>query len=447
MRDPLMHILIFIGTLLVSLSSNQAQTGFPGKLMVVSATLQDGRSTMVTQSAPESEGFSSERLARIGSVMRTEIDKGTVPGAVTLVARNGNIVHFEAYGHLDPGKTRPMPINALFRMFSMTKPIVSVAAMMLIEQGKLKLSDPITNWIPELKKMQVLEDKRDDENNVISERVPANRPISVHDLLRHTSGFTYTSSAPFPEIRDAYSRADIESVDTEVSPDEFVRRLGRIPLAWQPGTRWEYSISIDVLGVLLERLAGRRLDVLLDEMIFEPLQMKDTSFQVRTGQAGRLADAFDSDPLKAHYWKLARIKNDPGRRYRLGGAGAVSTAEDYFRFAQMLVNGGELDGVRLLSRKTVEFMLSDHIQDLAGSTIATTGPGYGFGLGFGVRLQDGLAVVPGSVGDAMWAGIGGTSFTIDPKEKIVGVFMAQAPTPRLHTRFLFKNLLYAALVR
>lgn len=414
---------------------------------VSSAVFLTGAPVRLAQAESESEGFSSERLARISAVMRAEIDKGTMPGAVTLIARNGKIVHFEAHGYLDPGKTRPMTRDAVFRAFSMTKPFVSVAAMMLVEQGRMRLSDPISAWMPELKDMKVLVEKKDLAGNVTREQVPAERPISVQDLLRHTSGFSYADNAPFPEIKDAYRKVDIESRETDVSPDEMVKRIAAIPLAWQPGTRWHYSISTDVLGVLLERMTGKRLDILLEELMFQPLKMKDTSFQLKPGQMARLADAFDSDPVKAWSWKWVRVEGDPGKRYRLGGAAAVSTAEDYFRFAQMLVNGGELDGARLLSRKTVEYMLSDHIPGFPGSTAGTTGPGYGFGLGFGVRRQDGFAVVPGSTGDAMWAGLGGTSFTIDPKEKIVGVFMAQAPTPRLHTRFLFKNLLYGALVR
>jgi CubicO group peptidase (beta-lactamase class C family) len=392
------------------------------------------------------QGFSQARLARIAPVIAQEITKGTMPGAVTLIARNGKIVHFAAHGWLDQQKTRPMTTDAVFRAFSMTKPFVSVAAMMLVEQGWMKLSDPISNWIPELKEMKVLVEKKDAAGNVTREIVPAARPITVQDLLRHTSGFTYISSAPFAEIKDAYTKADIESRESDVSPEQFVQRLAAIPLAWQPGTHWEYGVSTDVLGVLLERLMRTRLDRVLDIMIFKPLKMHDTGFQLAANQRPRLADGFDSDPLKAPSWKWARVEEDPGKRYRLGGAGTVSTAMDYFRFAQMIANYGELDGVRLLSRKTVEYMLSDHIPDFAGSTAATTGPGYGFGLGFGVRRQDGFAVVPGSTGDAMWAGLGGTTFTIDPKEKIVGVFMAQAPTPRLHTRFLFKNLLYGALV-
>jgi CubicO group peptidase (beta-lactamase class C family) len=338
-----------------------------------------------------------------------------------------------------------MTKNAVFRMFSMTKPLVSVCAMMLVEQGRMKLSDPISIWIPELKDMEVLVELEDASENKTYKRVPAIRPITVQDLLRHTSGFTYTNQAPFKEINDAYINADILSL-TDLSPDEFVKRLAQIPLVWQPGTRWHYSISTDVLGVLLERITSVRLDILLDTMIFQPLKMKETSFQVRPDQMDRLADALDSDPLKPQLWKWVRVTENPGKRYRLGGAGSVSTAEDYFRFAQMILNGGELDGVRLLSRKTVKYMLSDHISGFPGSTIENTGPGYSFGLGFGIRLEDGLAVVPGSIGDAMWAGVGGTSFTIDPEENIVGIFMAQAPLSRLDTRFLFKNLLYAALI-
>jgi CubicO group peptidase (beta-lactamase class C family) len=393
------------------------------------------------------QGLSQERLQRIGQVMAQEIEKGTMPGAVTLVARNGRIVHFQAHGWLDPQKTRPMMTNAVFRAFSMTKPFVSVAAMMLVEQGRMKLSDPISNWIPEMKNMKVLVEKKDSDGKVTRETVPARRQITVQDLLRHTSGLTYISSAPFPEIKDAYTKADVESREGDVSPEEFVQRLGDIPLAWEPGTRWEYGLSTDVLGVLLERVTGTRLDRLLDTMIFKPLKMEDTGFQLATDQRARLADAFDSDPLKAPSWRWARVEEDPGKRYRLGGAGTVSTAMDYFRFAQMIASGGELDGVRLLSRESVEYMLSDHIPNFAGGPDATTGPGYGFGLGFGVRRQEGFAVVPGSTGDAMWAGLGGTSFTIDPKERLVGVFMAQAPTPRLHTRFLFKNLIYGAMVQ
>jgi CubicO group peptidase (beta-lactamase class C family) len=198
--------------------------------------------------------------------------------------------------------------------------------------------------------------------------------------------------------------------------------------------------------VLVERVSGKRLDQYLDELVFKPLNMKDTSFQATSEQLPRLADALYSDPQKINLWKGSRVEADPGKRYRLGGAGSVTTAEDYFRFAQMMLNKGQLDGARILSRETVEYMMSDHIAGLQGSPFPTTGPGHGFGLGFAVRLQEGLSWVHGSTGDAMWAGAGGTVFTIDPKEKIIGILMTAAPSTRLHTRFLFKNLMYAALV-
>jgi CubicO group peptidase (beta-lactamase class C family) len=247
-------------------------------------------------------------------------------------------------------------------------------------------------------------------------------------------------------MKEAYEKADIESLNTDVSNDEFIKRLAAIPLAYEPGTRWEYSVGIDVLGLVVEKVTGKRLDVYLEETLFKPLGMNETSFQLRPGQASRFADAYDADPLKADLWKLARSEQDPGKRYVHGGAGSLVTASDYFRFAQMVANGGELDGVRILSRESVEFMLSNHLQGLEGSPSPTTGPGYGFGLGWGVRLDEGNAWIPGSKGDAMWAGAGGTSFTVDRKEKIVGVFLSAGPNTRLHTRFLFKSLLYGALV-
>lgn len=405
---------------------------------------QPSGQTQETQ--PSLQGFSQDRLDRIDVAMQREIENGTIPGAVTLIARNGEIVHLEAHGYLDAAKTEPITTDALFRAFSMTKPLVSVAAMMLVEESKLSLRDPITNWMPEFEDMIVLvESEGEGENGEPTyEEVAAEGEITVQDLLRHTSGFGYSNNVP-PPIETAYNEADIEARETDVSPEDFISRLADIPLVYQPGTRWHYGLSTDVLGVLLERVTGKRLDILLAEMIFEPLAMNDTSFQVEEEELPRLADALDADPQKESQWAWARVEEDPGKRYRLGGAGSVTTAEDYFRFGQMLVNGGELDDVRLLSPQTVELMLSDHILELEGDPLPTTGPGYGFGLGFGVRKQEGVGWAPGSVGDAMWAGAGGTSFTIDPQEEIVGVFMAAAPSTRQHTRFLFKNLVYGAL--
>ena len=397
------------------------------------------------QEAGTAQGFSTARLSRITSVMKAEVEKGTVPGAVTLIARNGKIVHFEAQGFLDSAKTKPMPRDALFRGFSMTKPIVAVAALSLIEQGRLNLRDPLSQYFPAFKEMKVFTEVQDDRGRTTRTAVPAKRPILIWDLFRHTAGFTYAGSAPFPEMKEAYEKADVESLNGDLSNEDFISRLAAIPLAYEPGTRWEYSVGIDVLGLVVEKIVGKRLDLHLAETMFGPLGMRETSFQVRPEQASRLADAFDSDPLKAELWKLARPEQDPGKRYVHGGAGVLTTAEDYLRFASMVLNGGELDGVRILSRKSVAFMLSNHIQGLIGSPLPTTGPGYGFGLGWGVRLAEGGGYAPGSPGDAMWAGAGGTSFTVDPQEKIIGVIMTAGPSTRQHTRFLFKDLLYGAL--
>jgi CubicO group peptidase (beta-lactamase class C family) len=396
----------------------------------------------------DSEGMSSERLARIVPVMQEQVAKGIFPGVVTLVARNAKVVHFEATGYLDAAKSKPMTKDALFRLASMTKPIVHVAAMMLIEQGAMKLNDPMATWLPELQDLMVESRRMDASGKVIVEDVKPTRAVQIHDLMRHTAGFVYSGSTRSPRIKELYEKANIEARATDISGDAMLAALGRIPLAHQPGTFWEYSIAVDVLGLLLERVAGKPLDQLLKEMLFDPLGMKHTAFWVPPQHVARIAEAFDSDPQKAAMVKSYRIYADPaGKSYFKGGAGLVGTAEDYLRFAQMVVNGGELEGKRYLARKTVEFMLSNHIAGMGGTTIGTTGPGYGFGLGWGVRLQDGMGWAPGSAGDAMWAGAWGTSFWIDPKERLVGILMAQGPSHRVHTRMLYKNLVYGAMVR
>jgi CubicO group peptidase (beta-lactamase class C family) len=384
------------------------------------------------------QGFSQDRLHRITPVMQEQINKNIFPGAVTLVARNGQIVHFEATGYLDAQKKKPIQKDSIFRLASMTKPVTTAAAMMLVEQGKIKLNDPITTWLPELKNLKVETPTGD---------VALVRPILVQDLMRHTAGFVYAGSTKSPRIKKLYDDLNIESREVDISSEEMLKNLGQIPLAHQPGTFWEYSIAIDVLGLLLERVEKKSLDILLKELLIDPLGMKDTTWWVAPNNIGRLAESLDSDSQKVEMLKSYRHSYDPsGKSYFKGGAGLVGTASDYLRFAQMILNGGELDGRRYLSRKTVELMLSQHSIGMGGSTFGTTGPGYGFGLGFGVRLDEGMGWTPGSKGDAMWAGIWGTSFWIDPKEKLVGILMAQGPSNRIHTRMLFKNLVYGALV-
>jgi CubicO group peptidase (beta-lactamase class C family) len=407
-------------------------------LAIVFGTLAFSQSSYA-QTDTVVEGFSSDRLARIGYSMKEQVEQSMFPGAVTLVARNGKVVHSESHGYLDAAKTKPMTKDTLFRLASMTKPLVTVAAMMLVEQGKMKLNDPIVSYLPELKDLKVETPNGD---------VPLNRPIWVQDLMRHTAGFVYAGSTKSPRIKKLYEDLNIESREVDITAEQMLKNLGQIPLAHQPGTFWEYSISVDVLGLLVERAAKKPLDAVLRELLLDPLGMKDTTWWVAADQAPRMAESLDSDRLKVDMLKSYRQSYNPlGKSYFKGGAGMVGTAADYLRFAQMMVNGGELDGKRYLSRKTVEFMLSQHTLGMGGTTIGTTGPGYGFGIGFGVRLDEGMGWVPGSRGDAMWAGAWGTSFWIDPKEKLVGILMAQGPSNRVHTRMLYKNLVYGALVQ
>lgn len=385
------------------------------------------------------EGFAVDRLNRIGPVMQKQVDAGIFPGAVTLVAKNGKVIHFQSHGFQDAAKTKAMTKDSLFRLASMTKPIVTVAAMMLVEQGKLKLNDPVTTWLPELKDLKVETPNGD---------VPLTRPIQVHDLMRHTAGLVYGGSTKSDRIKKLYADLNIESREVDITAEDMLKNLGQIPLAHQPGTFWEYSISVDVLGLLIERVEKKPLDAIVKSLLLEPLKMKDTAWWVEPGKMSRLAETLDSDGLKQSMLLSYRQSYNPlGKSYFKGGAGLVGTAADYLRFAQMIVNGGTLEGRRYLSRKTVELMLSNHTVGMGGTTLATTGPGYGFGIGFAVRLDEGMGWTAGSKGDAMWAGAWGTSFWIDPKEKLVGILMAQGPSHRIHTRMLYKNLVYGALVQ
>jgi len=419
-----------------------------GSILIATPTAIAQQPAKATSQPNEGEvqGMSSERLARIAPVMKAQVDKGVFPGAVTMVARNGQLLHFEAHGFLDAAKSKPMAKDALFRLASMTKPIVSVAAVMMIERGDMKLHDPVSLWLPELKDVKVETRKTDKDGKEVVEDVAPVRPILVYDLLRHTAGFVYSGSTKSPRIKEMYEKANIEARNSEISGDDMLKALGEIPLSHQPGTFWEYAITVDVLGLLMERVAKKPLDQILKEMLFDPLGMKETSFRLSPEKAGRLADALDSDPLSGDMRKSAFHLSPGSKSYFRGGGGLVGTAEDYLKFAQMVVNGGEFNGRRYMSKKTVEFMLSNHTAGMGGTTIATTGPGYGFGLGWGVRLDEGMGYAPGSKGDAMWAGAWGTSFWVDPKEGLVGILMSQAPSKRVDTRMLMKNLVYGAMV-
>ena len=384
------------------------------------------------------QGFSSARLAHLTHVMQAQVEAGMFPGAVTAILHRNQLVHFEAHGHLDAARSQPMTKDALFRLASMTKPLVTTVAMMMVEQGVFSLQDPITRWLPELSDLVVETPEGD---------VQLARPIWVQDLMRHTSGFVYSGMTQSPRIKALYEQHNIESRVDDISAAEMLRNLGKIPLAHQPGTFWEYSISVDVLGLLLERVLDQQLDVIVAQALLEPLGMKDTSWWVTPEQEKKLAQTLDDDPLKVGMLKSYRQHYNPaGKSYFKGGAGLIGSTADYLRYLQMMINKGEFEGKRYLSRKSVDLMLSQHTTGMAGTTIANTGPGYGFGLGFAIRQGQGMGWVPGSINDAMWAGVWGTSFWLDPNEQLAAVIMAQGPTHKTHTRMLFKNLVYGALV-
>src|SRR5258708_9289141 len=363
------------------------------------------------------EGFSTSRLAAIGDKLRADGRAGRLPGAVILVARNGKLVYSEVIGEQDPKSHAPMRRDSIFRIYSRTKPFVSVAVMMLAEQGRLQIGEPVSKYIPELKDLKVGVEKPQEGGGARLELVPAAREMTIQDLLRHTSGLTYGVVGK-SRVKEEYTRLGVASGDQ--SKAEVMKKLAAAPLQFQPGTTWEYGRSVDVLGHLLERISGQPLDRYLDERIFKPLGMKDTGFWVAPAKQGRIAEPFEIDPDSKAKVSLIEVRQAP--KLLSGGGGAVSTATDYMRFAQMLINGGELDGVRLLSRKTVEYMMSDHLGAVRVSSLQRGAaylprPCYGFGLGFAVRTETGEAVTPGTVGVANWGGPGGPRSRGVPREK------------------------------
>jgi CubicO group peptidase (beta-lactamase class C family) len=375
-------------------------------------------------------GASAAGLARLERVIAADVERGRIPGAVMMVQRDGKLVYSRALGRQDATSGAPMREDSIFRIYSMTKPIVSIGIMMLVEEGRINLTDPVSKFIPELKGVQVGLDKGGKLEMVAAQRDP-----SIQDLLRHTSGYTY---GVFGKglVKDLYTKNGVDG--SNHTNAEFVKKLATVPLMYQPGTVWEYGRSTDVLGHVIERVSGQPLDQFLQARILGPLGMKDTAFWVEPSKQARIAEPFAKDPDSGAAQNLLPVKSPP--KYLSGGGGMVSTAQDYVRFAQMLLNYGELGGVRIVSRKTVEYMTTDHL-----GTIRGPAAGYGFGLGFAVRMSDGVSPVPGSAGDYNWGGFGGTYFWVDPKERLVAVWMMQAVGPRTYYRELYRNLVYSAL--
>lgn len=403
---------------------------------VVGAWPAYGEMPLPLADKPEDVGLSSAQLDRIEAVTRQHIDAGLVPGAVMLVARHGKIAWFKTMGHRDRGAGDPMRPEAIFRIYSMTKPIVSVAAMMLVEEGRMQISDPVAQFLPEIGKMQVGTEKNDPAGKPTLELVEPARPMTVQDLLRHTSGLIYGGRGT-SLINTAYAEAKIG--DRTATSEEFVTRLSHLPLRFSPGTRWEYGVSTDVLGRVVEVVSGKPLGVFLKERIFQPLGMPDTAFHVSADKLARAAQPWQrpGGPPMTRRFDVAQIP-----RFESGGGGLTSTMDDYLRFALMLANTGELDDARLLGRKTVEFMTADHVAGIPGRP-----PGLGFGLGFEVRRVTGAAGLPGSIGEYGWSGNAGTLFWIDPKEELIAIYLVQVNDgDRIMLRNQFRTMVQAAII-
>ena len=406
-------------------------------------------------SRPEEAGFSSERLNRITQFFQGEVDRGALPGAVVIVSRNGKVVYRQAIGFQDREKKTPLKTDAVFRIFSMSKPVTTVAVMMLAEEGKIDLMAPVAEYLPEFKDVKVGLEKVDPAGGkpYLATEPPAH-PITVQDLLRHTSGLVY---GPFGNtlVHQEYNKANL--FDPGQTLAEFVTKISKLPLAHQPGSVWEYGMSTDVLGRIVEVASGMPFDRFVEERITKPLKMPDTAFYLSSAQWPRLAEpqidpATNKRPMFGEGTDLTKEKV----KWFSGGGGMLSTASDYARFCQMLVNGGELDGVRLLSPKTLAVMSSDQVPphagrvgmlDVAPDLSPTPDMGQSFGLGFAVRTDQGHSPVSGSVGDYFWAGAAGTYFWVDPHEKLFVVEMLQMPFVQAgYTRRALRELVYAALV-
>lgn len=395
---------------------------------------------------PEQVGMSSQRLARIGEVLNADIEKGRLPGAVVAIARKGKLVHFQSYGYLDKSAGTKMTNDAIFSIASMTKPFVAVGALQLFEQGRVQIDEPIANYFPQFSKMQVAQLKTPSDGGAGFDTVPAARPVTVRDLMRHTSGIVYGNRGTTP-VHKLYPQSSTSS-GTSMTGQEFIEKLGSLPLHHQPGSTWDYSLGLDVLGLLIEKASGHPLGKYLEAQVFKPLGMPDTGFHVPPEKQKRYAKAFPNDPDTGKPQFVADLTKP--LKFECGGGCAASTAADYLRFAQMLLNGGRLEGRRVLSRKTVEYMVSNQLPPNTVNLIGQTDPtnaDMGFGLGVAVRTTPGIVPRVGSVGDFNWSGAYGTTWWADPKEQLAVVFMAHTPGPiRRHYRYVINALVEQAIV-
>jgi CubicO group peptidase (beta-lactamase class C family) len=389
--------------------------------------------------------FSPAKLERVGDYLRNEIATGKIPGAILLIQQHGRPVYFESFGLRGIETRQPMTADTIFRLYSMSKPITSVAAMMLVEDGKLALDDPVSKYIPAFADVKVGVEKSDENQKPALVLEPLVRPITIEDLLRHTSGLTYGFYGD-SAVRKLYANSDL--FDGDFDNATFAERLAKLPLAEQPGTRWDYGHSTDILGRVIEVVSGQSLYAFEKARLLDPLGMTETAFYIAdAAKRPRLAELMPGDRFTT---PIAGIREPmQPRRWESGGAGMVGTIRDYARFAQMLLNGGTLDGRRYLKPETVALMTSDHIgpaTHIAHDTYYFPGPASGFGLGFAVVVaQRPLPASP--LGQYRWDGVAGTFFFIDPQNDMFVICMMQSPTQRGRIETELKPLVYEALER
>jgi CubicO group peptidase (beta-lactamase class C family) len=409
-------------------------------LLLSAVAIAPAAGQTLSQGSPAEAGISAERLARLKPLQEQYVKEGKLAGGTMLIARNGKIVYFDTFGAIDKDTGKPMPKDAIFRIYSMTKPIITVAALTLYEKGKFSLLDPVSKYIPEFANMKVAVDTTDANGKHSYSLVPAERPILIVDLFRHTSGMN--NAGP----KDEYGKAILPTLNIqEHNLEEGIKLLASAPLVHQPETGFDYSPGPDVIGRLIEIWSGEPLDQYLDETIFKPLHMVDTGFWVPKEKWNRLTTLYDAGPtgevVKATDKAQDSYKEKP--IFESGAGGLASSTMDYARFAQMLLNGGELEGVRILSPKTVELMSSDMLGDLPvyGGPIL---PGYGFGLTVAVNRGPGKTDTIGSAGEYYWEGAASSIFFVDPKEKLITVYMIQKRRGVAISRE-YKRMVYAAL--
>ena len=369
----------------------------------------------------EAVGMSSARLARVGAALKADVDQGRIPGAVIAVARKGKLVYYEAVGWRDKDANAPMTKDAIFSIASMTKPMSSVALMQLFEEGRVMVSDPVGKHLPMLGNMRVAASL---ENP--SETVPAARQMTVQDILRHTSGLLYGGRGT-SALHKMYPVSSSRS-GTSMTGPEFLAKLASLPLAHQPGKVWDYSLSVDVVGLVVEAVSGKGLGAYLGEHVWKPLAMKDTSFSIPAEKQNRYARWFANDPETGQPHYVLDLTKP--LKFECGGGCGASTAGDYLRFAQMLLDKGTLGKAHILGRKTIEYMSADHLTPDIDNRITVVSPAlanHGFGLGFAVRRSTGMAGLIGSEGEFFWSGAYGTYFWVDPKEQMVVVLMSHTP--------------------